>query len=214
MTSLKCKQCGLVNPFNVAKCKRCGFTLIVGANPAAPQSADQKAGEEIDKQSGIPKAGPPLSAVCSICGKSDGVQVRNLTRTYTPNWVWLFLPLGILPAAVIGLMVQVKHSLSLPICSRCAQRRSWAGAVSWLSIIVCIFLMFFAVGLGIFLKSWIVFLVISGFIATIAYLAGRYDRSVNPRYTQFTKERVEIHVPGRGRILVLDRANQQADQRR
>ncbi len=74
--------------------------------------------------------------------------------------------------------------------------------------------MFFAVGLGIFLKSWIVFLVISGFIAAIAYLAGRYDRSVNPRYTQFTKERVEIHVPGRGRVLVLDRANQQADQRR
>jgi len=211
MTSSKCRQCGLVNPLSAAKCKRCGFTLIDRNDPDAPQGADQPAPQEIGERLGKPQA---EHQVCSICGTSDGVDVRNFTRTYTPNWVWLFLPLGILPAGIIGLIVQVKHSLSLPTCSRCFQRRSWAGAVSWLSIIVCIFLIFVAVGLGISLKSWLVFLVISGFIAAIAYLSGRYDRSVNPRYTQFTKERVEIDVPGRGRILVFDRANQPSDQRR
>jgi hypothetical protein len=178
---------------------------LIDTDDPAPQSADQPVPQEIGEQLGIRQAEPP---VCSVCGAREGVNVRNFTRTYTPNWVWLFLPLGILPAAIIGLIVQVKHSLSLPICSRCFQRRSWAGAVSWLSIIVCIFLIFVAVGLGISLRSWLVFLVISGFIAAIAYLSGRYDRSVNPRYTQFTKDRVEIDVPGSGRILVFDRANQ------
>src|SRR5438105_15745322 len=104
--------------------------------------------------------------------------------------------LGILPAGIISLIVQVKHTLSLPLCSRCNQRRSLAPVVSWLSIIACIFLLFPTIGFAIGNKSWLVFLGGSGLIATIAYLAGRYDRSVNPRYIQFTKERVEIEVPG------------------
>jgi hypothetical protein len=85
--------------------------------------------------------------------------------------------------------------------------------VSWLSIIACIFLIFPAIGLAISLESWLFFLGGCGLIAAIAYLAGRYERSVNPRFIQFTKQRVEIDVPGQGRVLVFDRLNQQVGQR-
>jgi hypothetical protein len=139
--------------------------------------------------------------------------MAGFQRTYTPNWVWLFLPLGILPAGIISLIVQVKHTLSLPLCGRCNKRRSLAGAVSWLSIIACIFLIFPTIGFAIEAKSWLVFFGGCGVIAAIAYLAGRHDRKANPRYTQFTKERVEIDVPGRGRVVVLDRSSQQAGHR-
>jgi len=46
MTNLKCKQCGLVNPFNAPECKRCGSELVANANPTAPSDPDQKIGED------------------------------------------------------------------------------------------------------------------------------------------------------------------------
>ncbi|MFZ0747841.1 MAG: hypothetical protein WAM70_00680 [Pyrinomonadaceae bacterium] len=121
-----------------------------------------------------------------------------------PGWVWFFLPVGILIAGILALALQVKHTLSLPVCAKCNQRHSWTGVVSWLSIIACIFLLFMMIGLAVALNSGFVFLGGFGVIATVAYLAGRYDRKANPRYTQFTKTRVEIDVPGQGRIVVFD----------
>lgn len=206
LTNPKCKQCGLVNPFHVSACKRCGASLIAEEDRNAPLGTDPLGGTKVDEPPGMTEAVVP--AVCSICGTNDDVAIRKIKRTYTPNWVWLFLPLGILPAGIIGLAVQVKHSFSLPICSRCNQKRSLAGVVSWLSIIACIFLIFVAIGFGIAFNSFLVFLGVCGLIAATAYFAGRYDRSVNPRYTQFTKQRVEIDVPGRGRVVVWDRAHQ------
>jgi|GEM_PF-1840927 len=211
MTSSKCAQCGLVNPLNVSVCKRCGFALIGGVTAKTPPGTEQKVPGKKGEHSGIQVT--ETTPVCSICGTNNDVTIRGFQRTYTPNWVWLFLPLGIIPAGIIGLAVQVKHTLSLPLCSRCDQRRSWAGVVSWLSIIACIFLLFPTIGFAIGSKSWLVFLGGCGLIATIAYLAGRYERSVNPRFIQFTKQRVEIDVPGQGRVLVFDRLNQQGGQR-
>ena len=147
-----------------------------------------------------------LSDVCFICGKTNDVVVRQVDRTYTPNWVWLLLPVGILPAALVGVLLQVKHELRLPVCRPCSQRRSVARIISWLSTIVCIFLIFVAIGVAAGLESWLVFLGVTGLIVLVAYLAGRYDKKVNPRYTQFTKEQVEIDVPGRGRVVVFDLA--------
>lgn len=214
MTSLKCKECGLVNPFNVLECKRCGSTLIDEVNPNALQGTDQKAGEKKNEQPGIWMAKTLVPAGCCICGNGDDVKIRIVERTYMPNWVWLFLPFGFLPALIIGSAVQVKHSLSLPICSKCTQRRSRASSVSFLSLLVSTILILAAIGVGLAFKSWLAFLGMCGLIVAIAYLAGKYEESVNPRYTQFTKKRVEIDVPGWGRVLVLDQASEHVGKRR
>lgn len=204
MTSSKCKQCGLVNPIHVSACKRCGFSLTTEATQNTPPEPVQKTVAAQDEPHGKQINGTAPPAFCAICGGNKDVVVRSFQRTYTPGWVWLFLPVGLLIAGILALALQVKHTLWLPACAKCNQRHSWTGVVSWLSIIVCIFLLFPAVGLAIQFQSVLVFLAGCGVIATIAYLAGRYDRKANPRYTQFTKTRVEIDVPGQGRILVLD----------
>jgi ribosomal protein L40E len=204
MTSSKCRQCGLVNPLNAAQCKRCGDALVFNDNPTAPIGIAPEPVKQYDEQlqrQKTEKVGPP---VCFICGTNDHVEIRIVKRTYTPNWVWLFLPLGLLTAGIIGLVVQVKHSFSIPICDQCTQRRSVAGVVSWLSIIICIFLMIIACAVGVELNSFLAFVGVCAVIVGIAFAAGRYDASVNPKYTQFTKKRVEIDVPGRGRVVVLD----------
>ena len=204
MTTSKCKQCGLVNPIHVSVCKRCDFPLTAEGIANMPAETDQKTVALQAEQSGVPNVATAPPAFCSICGTSNDVVVRFFQRTYTPGWVWLFLIFGILPAGILALALQVKHTLNLPSCAKCSQRHSWAGVVSWLSIIVCIFLLFPTFALAVALNSGFVFLGGFGLIAMIAYLAGRFDRKANPRYTQFTKARVEIDVPGQGRILVLD----------
>ena len=40
MSTLKCKGCGLVNPYNTAACKRCGASLIAAEAPALTQPAE------------------------------------------------------------------------------------------------------------------------------------------------------------------------------
>ena len=204
MTSSKCRQCGLVNPLHVSACKRCGFSLTAEGSLNTLPDPVQKIVAATDEQPAMQTVETAPPTFCAICGKNNDVTVRIFQRTYTPNWVWLFLIFGILPAGILALVLQVKHKLWLPSCAKCSQRNSWTGVVSWLSIIVCIFLLFPVGALGIQFKSVPVFLAGCGVIAAIAYLAGRYNRKANPRYTQFTKTRVEIDVPGQGRILVLD----------
>lgn len=40
MENLKCKQCGLVNPFNATECKRCHASLMDGELPKDTEHAD------------------------------------------------------------------------------------------------------------------------------------------------------------------------------
>jgi hypothetical protein len=71
-------------------------------------------------------------------------------------------------------------------------------------------LIIFAIVAGLAAKSWLVFLGVAATTVAIAYFAEKYDRSVNPRYIEFTKKRVEIEVPGHGSVVMFDLASQQA----
>ena len=83
-------------------------------------------------------------------------------------------------------------------------RRGLAFLVSWGSIVVCVFTIIVGVGVGLQTKSWITFLGFMAFAVVVALFAGWFDKKANPRYVAFTSERVEIDVPGKGRVLILD----------
>jgi ribosomal protein L40E len=202
MANKKCPQCGLVNWINAESCKRCKAPLIQAKETAATDTP-VKDTPVADSTVRSDQPAPEL-AVCSVCGTAHDVTVWNITRKHSPNWVWIFLPLGILPAGLLGLALQVKHSFSLPVCRRCMVKRSWAGVVSWVSIILCIFIFISAAGFALQEQSWMTFLISMAIVIAIAAFAGWFDKKANPRYAAFTKERVEIDVPGQGRILILD----------
>jgi len=124
--------------------------------------------------------------------------------------VYIFLPIGFLILLIIAAFLQVKHTLTLPICPKCTRRRSLAGIVSFVSLVSCVVLILFAIVAGLATKSWPVFLGVAAITIAIAYFAEKYDRSVNPRYIKFTKKRVEIEVPGHGSVVMFDLASQQA----
>ena len=192
MASNKCPHCGVVNWIDAEVCKRCKASLIqVKEAPGATPTVESR------------DIGVALS-VCGICGNANELDIRKITKTYTPNWVWLFLPLGILPAGILGLLLQVKHSFSLPVCRKCMGRRGLALLVSWGSIVVCVFIIVVALGVGLQTQSWLTFLGFMAIAVVVALFAGWFDKKANPRYVAITRERVEIDVPGKGRVLILD----------
>jgi ribosomal protein L40E len=193
MASIKCPRCGLVNWIDSEVCKRCKSPLVqIKQTPGTHSTTGSK------------EPGAALS-VCGVCGDANDLATRNITRTLTPHWVWLFLPLGILPAGILGLVLQVKHSFSLPLCRKCTARRGWAGVISWASIVVCVFVIIIAIGVGLQTRSWVTFVGLMAIAATVAFFSGWFDKKANPRYVTFTRDLVEIDVPGKGRLLVVDK---------
>jgi hypothetical protein len=103
MTSLKCKQCGLVNPFNVAACKRCGAALVTADSPATATDTDQEAGEkkyELVGVWGCAQAFIMLSIAGSVTGYL-GVYIMD----YLPSGPYpvVFLIAIFIPAAIVGI---------------------------------------------------------------------------------------------------------------
>ena len=145
----------------------------------------------------------PLPAVCVVCAEAGTLEPVVLERVFTPSWVWLLLPLGILPAALVAMAVQTRHRFSVQLCRRCRTRQAWAGFVHWLALLACLALFFAAIAVGVSTASWSAFLLGIGVMIAVAAAASRFDRNANPRCTTLSAERVEIEVPGHGRYVVF-----------
>jgi hypothetical protein len=145
----------------------------------------------------------PLPAVCVVCAGAGPLESVVVKKVFIPIWVWFLLPLGVLPAALVSLAVQTKHSFTVQLCQRCSGRRQWAGVVHWLAMLACLVLFFVAIWIGVMNRSWLAFLIGIGVMVAVAAAASRFDQSVNPRYSKFADKRVEIEVPGHGRYVVI-----------
>ena len=144
-----------------------------------------------------------LPAACAVCGSADGLGPRIVTRVYTPTWVYLGLFAGLLPALILALIFQVTHKLRLKVCPRCGKRLAWAGAVHWLAVLGSLGLIFAAIVVGILNESWLLFFGVFGLAVALAIASGRFHSRANPRYTIFTKDEVEIEIPGHGKYVVI-----------
>jgi len=138
--------------------------------------------------------------VCAGGGPLGSVAIK---KVFIPIWVWLLLPFGVLPAALVSLAVQTKHHFTVQLCQRCSRRRQWAGVVHWLALLTCLTLFFVAIWVGVMNRSWLAFLIGIGVMVAVAAAASKFDQSVNPRYSKFSGTRVEIEVPGHGRYVVI-----------
>ena len=141
--------------------------------------------------------------VCAICAAPCNLESVLVKKVFTPSWVWFLLPFGILPAALVAMAVQTKHNLVFQFCPACKSRRAWMGAIHWLAMLSCIVLFFVAVVVGLDTRSWLAFAAVFAIVIGIAVISSRYHARANPKYVVFSKERVEIDVPGRGRVVVF-----------
>jgi hypothetical protein len=143
-----------------------------------------------------------IPVVCAVCARVDGLEATTIKKVVTRTWVWFLLPLGVLPAALVALVVQTKHTLSLRFCNSCKRRHQWATAVHWLSALSCIALLFVAVAVGLSMESWLAFLGTMFIAVLIAIASSRFETSVSPRFTVFSATCVEVEYPGHGRFVI------------
>lgn len=140
---------------------------------------------------------------CAICASTDGTIVRSFTKTYTPWWVYLTIVIGLLPAAILALVVQTKHRLTAPFCSRCSTRQKLAPFVSIGSLLLAVIALFGGLIVGLATHSWVVGCFGVAIAVVTAVLAGRFDRSANPKYVKVDSKNVIVDDPTYGHVVLV-----------
>jgi len=107
MSILKCKGCGLVNPYNTAACKRCGASLIAAEEPETGSAVTQPT-----EQNEVKKEPEPASVwgciqvliVLTISGSITGYLGIYLMG-WLPSGLYsvTLLILIFMPPAIVGL---------------------------------------------------------------------------------------------------------------
>jgi hypothetical protein len=67
-----------------------------------------------------------LPKVCLVCGR-DGELVKKKTFAWQPPWVWVTLLLGVLPFAIIVLILTKRATMQAPLCKE--HRFHWDGRI-------------------------------------------------------------------------------------
>jgi len=64
-------------------------------------------------------------------------------------------------------------------------------------------MIFIAIAAGVINQSVLAFFGVIVVAVAVAIVSGRFHERANPRYVVFTKTRVELEIPGRGRFIVF-----------
>jgi hypothetical protein len=87
-------------------------------------------------------AGAGLPRVCARHGEPATRHRRVLFRSATPWWVYLLLPLGLLPFAIVAVVLQKQvKAPAWPLCPRCGRlrgRRAVAGVGCLLAVVAVV----------------------------------------------------------------------------
>jgi hypothetical protein len=72
------------------------------------------------------EANGDLPGVCLVCGR-DSELVKKKTFAWQPPWVWVTLLLGVLPFAIIALILTKRATVQAPLCKE--HRFHWDGRI-------------------------------------------------------------------------------------
>lgn len=130
--TLPCPVCGEAIQRSAKKCKHCREWLDPAmrarvAREASPAGRIGISGRDVF----FPPGAQAPASPCLICGSEEGVRPWNKTFTYTPPWVWITLLAGVLPAAIVQLVVMKRQSVTLPRCGSCRGRMTLYSLFGW-----------------------------------------------------------------------------------
>src|SRR5690349_17616277 len=114
MTSVKCRNCGLVNFATEPSCKRCKNSL-----PGAPSGTAQFQSFQSPPPPPVFHGGEPVqddfspaipTHPCIKCGNTEKISVHNFVKFYNSPIAWLGIFLGLLPYYLLKLLLRTKHN--------------------------------------------------------------------------------------------------------
>lgn len=71
--------------------------------------------------------GALLPMCCVKCGARERLVPRDHTFSWTPPWIWAFLPFGVLIPVILSAVLTKRARLRLPLCESCNRR--WSAAI-------------------------------------------------------------------------------------
>lgn len=149
--------------------------------------------------------GPEVSAsasvtpsVCVVCGSTSSLSLKAFKRTYTPPWVWIGLLFGIFPVAILMLIGNMTHRITVPFCQTCWEHYRKAELGSKLLALPCLVLLVLSPILGIAYESWSVGLGTLAAAVGIAIFMDRQMRSASPKCVKLSRNAIVLAIPGYG----------------
>jgi len=145
-------------------------------------------------------AASAIPPVCIVCGSSSGLSAKPFQKTYTPPWVWIGLLFGIFPVAILMLIGNKTHKLTLSFCQACWERCHKATLTSKLLALPLVVLLVLSPVLGIAYESWIVGLGTLAVAFGIAIYMGRWVSSASPKCVKLSRDAIVLAIPGHGNV--------------
>lgn len=142
---------------------------------------------------------------CAMCGSHDGVALKRYPRTYTPPWVYITLLFGLLPAAIISLIVSTRHELAVPFCRSCGRRHGLIPVVNAFTVLGVLFALIVGGVYAATIESWAPFgasILLSGVMIAAA---ARFVRNAQPEYLTFDANNVVIRDVVHGPVVLFAR---------
>jgi hypothetical protein len=141
-----------------------------------------------------------IPPACVVCGTTGSLSARAFQKTYTPPWVYIGLLLGILPVAILMIIGNKTHKLTVSFCQACWDRYHKAQVTSrWMSLL-CVVLLAASPVLGIATESWIVGLGLLAAAFGVIIYAGRQLTGVSPKCVKLSREAIVLAIPGHGEV--------------
>ena len=142
---------------------------------------------------------------CAVCGSHHGVALKRYSRTYTPPWVYITILFGLIPAAIISLVVSTQHHLAVPFCRACSRRHGLIQVVNFLVILGVLVALGAGGVYGAVSESWAPFggsILLSGVMIAAA---ARFVRNAQPEYLTFDANNVVIRDVVHGPVVLFAR---------
>jgi hypothetical protein len=143
------------------------------------------------------------TSMCVICGAPDRLSEKLIKAVSQPGWMWFLLPVAPVPALLLGARTEIQHQLFMPVCAGCDRRQILASIVGAAGLIASVVVALIAVTLGIANDSWLQAVAILSLAIAVGLAASAFRRRAFPRYSTLTREKVEVEIPGKGRVLIF-----------
>ena len=142
---------------------------------------------------------------CAVCGSHHGVALKRFERTYTPPWVYFTILFGLIPAAIISLVVSTRHQLTVPFCESCGRRHGLMPVVNLFAILGVLIALVVGGVYAVNMESWAPFgasILLSGVMIAAA---ARFARNAQPEYLTFDANNVVIRDVVHGPVVLFAR---------
>lgn len=140
---------------------------------------------------------------CVVCGSTRDLDYKLIKAASIPPWFWFFLPIAPLPALLFAARSEIHHRIDMLVCHDCRRRQMVATAAYFFAFVLCVITMIAAIAIGLSNNSWLQFVLLSALAGALITGGSLFRRRAFPHYTVLTQHKVEIDVPGNGRVVVF-----------